>query len=117
MTNEWPFLRLRRPCSTCPFRTDKSFHLHPERAAQIAHDLRQDIPFHCHNTVDYQDEGQDTTDSAFCAGALIVCAKEGTHVQMVQLAQRLLGYDPSVLDLTAPVPDSLAAWVKFMEDE
>lgn len=118
MPDELPYFRLRRPCTSCPFRTDKKFPLHKMRAADIAGKLKEGKPFHCHKTVDYRDEEAPNVDeSALCAGAMIVQHKEGTDGQMVQLAVRLGFYDPSVLDLSAPVPDSLNEWVQFMEDE
>ncbi|MEE9098374.1 hypothetical protein [Pseudarthrobacter phenanthrenivorans] len=56
---------LKQPCGACPFRTDRSLFLDPDRAREIAGHLHAGDSFHCHKTLDYssEDGGGETTDS------------------------------------------------------
>lgn len=108
--------RAVRPCAHCPFRTDVEVYLRADRAREIADSLRQGSGFPCHETTasDPEDDSSrmvvDTTIE--CAGALIVQEKAGQPNQQMRIAERLGIYDPSRLDMEAPVPDSLSAWVR-----
>lgn len=112
---------LKSPCGNCPFRCDKPFYLRPERAAEIAEGLSSNgADFHCHKTVQYDDEGQSTIDpdkTKVCAGALIVMEKSGVSTQAMRIAERLGLYDATALDMDAPVYDSLAEWVNAKRAE
>lgn len=108
---------LRRPCAKCPFRTDIKPYIRHGRALEIAAGLERG-EFTCHQTtVDSEDdEGEcervDGPDAQHCAGALIMLEAEGHPSQMMRIAERLRGkdggpmYDPSKLDMTAPVYQS-----------
>jgi hypothetical protein len=112
------------------------FYLHPARSIEIARGLTEPDPqlgrrvsFMCHATLDYTEDDEDaddeededryaprtTVDSRWCNGALIVMAKEGVlhDNEMARIAMVLGIFREDQLDLTAPVPDSLAAWIAF----
>lgn len=112
---------LRTPCADCPFRADKTFHLRPERAAEIARALRSNAgDFHCHKTVNYDDglEGSiEQGKTKVCAGALITMEKSGLSTQNMRIAGRLGLYDPARLDMDAPVYDDLSAWLRAFAPE
>ena len=98
---------LIRPCPHCPFRTDIDGYLHPERAVEIATSLARGADFACHKTTetDPSDESQNVAvpGSQFCAGALIALERLGAPNQPMRIAERLGMYDPSKLDMGAPV--------------
>jgi hypothetical protein len=76
---------MKRPCKSCPFRTDVTPFLHPDRAEEIAYSAENPYSdFLCHNTFEYdggQDvQGRDTGDfskSKTCAGFLTLRAQAG----------------------------------------
>ena len=96
---------LTKPCKLCPFRTDIPPYLTAPRVREIERSLdRSEFP--CHETVDYDDEGERSGEGPremHCAGALILMMHEGTSSQMHRISHRLGLYDPSKLDMTAPV--------------
>jgi len=51
-------------------------------------------------------------DHSHCAGALIVMHKSGCVGALQQVAERLGLFDPSLLNMDAPVFPSLKAWVE-----
>jgi hypothetical protein len=105
---------LTGPCDACPFRTDKQFPLGVDRRQEIADSLMvEDTEFRCHKTLDYSDgEARVTSGSQVCGGALVVMAKaDQGYPQMTRIAGRVGMFDPSRLDLDAPVPDDLDDWV------
>lgn len=112
---------LKSPCADCPFRSDRPFHLTPERADEIADHLRSnDSDFHCHKTVDYSSddgEGRVASKTRVCAGALITMEKENVSTQAMRIAERLGLYDHSALDMDAPVYDSLEQWQRSFRPE
>lgn len=118
-----PGFALRKPCAGCPFRSDRTFHLRPERAKQFAEDLANGSGFNCHKTVEFGDPAEDepvqilTDKSQWCAGALITMEKSGIYNQQVKIAERLGMYDPTKLDMDSPVYDNLAAWVASYREE
>lgn len=101
---------LKRPCASCPFRTDIAFPLADERRASIAESLQHgDQTFACHNTVNYDDghwnydtgEYTNSGDESHCAGALIVMAKSGqlwANV-MIRMAKAFGWFDETELHL------------------
>lgn len=113
------------PCGSCPFRTDVEPYLRRARAREIVKAIRPGTmgggaPFHCHKTVDYSDdegEGRSTSSSSMCAGSLILLAHDGSlwNNQMVRIAERLGMFDPSKLDMDAPVFTSIKAWIAAQE--
>jgi hypothetical protein len=88
---------LKRPCKTCPFRRGGLVGLHPERIKEI---LAADA-FQCHGTVDYDNfEDPDLRQGRKpqqCAGWIVMTQREGVTPQIVQVAQRLLGFDPGAI--------------------
>lgn len=115
---------LVRPCPKCPFRTDVPPYLRPERVAGIAMDVQNGSEFYCHQTTvpDEDDEsGASMTrgeKTQVCAGSLILMEKAESPNQMMRIAERIGVYDPSRLDMDAPVHDSWVAMQQhFQEDE
>lgn len=96
------------PCSNCPFRSDKKFHLRPGRVREIESALvRGDFP--CHKTTIPSREGNErlvTKKSLHCAGALILLEKLERPSQMMRICERLGFYDRTKLKMDAPVYDS-----------
>lgn len=122
-------MKRHTPCTSCPFRTDIAPYLHHARAREIALQLTdpklpQRKSFMCHKTLDYDredEEGQaaSTPASRWCNGALIVMKREGIlwNNEMARFAALFKLFDPEALDLSAPVPASLAEWVKRHEEK
>jgi hypothetical protein len=98
--------RLTRPCHGCPFRTDDSaVRLTRARVSSIERSLLQST-FDCHETTGVTDE-MPAKGLAHCAGALILLEKLGRPSQMMRIAERLGMYDRTMLDMSAPVFDSV----------
>lgn len=128
---------LKSPCANCPFRADKPFYLGAERAEEIADSLRDGSSFYCHKTIAYGDEsderenecedededeknlgqGEITSRSRMCAGALITLEREDSPNQIMRIAERLGLYDRSALDMDAPVYGSLDEWQASFRDK
>jgi hypothetical protein len=105
--------KLKRPCATCPFRTDVDGYLRRGRAIEIATSIANGAIFSCHKTVEYElDEEPITKESSFCAGALLVMENEGAPNQAVRMAERMGLYDAAAMDRSAPVVASFAAFVE-----
>lgn len=111
---------LTRPCGNCPFRSDRPFHMRPDRVRQIlggARDRRwwpaQSFP--CHKTIIYgEDENgnEKTTIPASaqqCAGVMAILHREERPNDAMQIAERLGLWDPATLDPTAPFYQSTQA--------
>ena len=100
---------VKRPCSNCPFRSDRFFPLHPDRIQEIADDLTGIFP--CHKTVDYGDNGGTVTDETrACAGFLLVHERQGTTTNLMRIMERFGVYRPGELDMNAPVYGSFAEY-------
>jgi len=102
---------LKKPCKSCPFRTDVSPYLNRARAQEIAASLEHHS-FPCHKTVDHDavdcehEEGQwvGWRDKwQHCAGAEIMREKMDRPGDMLQISQRLGLRDPSRLRMDSPV--------------
>ncbi|ACL42054.1 conserved hypothetical protein (plasmid) [Pseudarthrobacter chlorophenolicus A6] len=105
---------LKRPCSNCPFRSDRLPFLSRERAQDIADSLEADASFHCHKTISYDtdDGGPEITEtSKHCAGAMITMELEGKANQMMRIGERMGLYSREDLQLDSPVFPTLADWV------
>jgi hypothetical protein len=108
---------LTSPCSNCPFRSDVPPYLRKARVTEIERSLEQS-EFLCHKTVQHHEDEHgevwdaDTSQSAHCAGALILLEKLGRPSQMMRIAERLGMYDASKLDMSAPVYPSFSAMRK-----
>jgi hypothetical protein len=98
---------LTKPCAECPFRHDINGYLREEWAEEIVEALLSDATFSCHKTNEYDDEGEplESGESQHCAGAMILLEHQEQPNQLMRISRRLGFYDPSRLDMTAPVFD------------
>jgi hypothetical protein len=107
---------LVRPCGNCPFRTDMHPFLEAARVREILGDPdakgKRSFPataFICHKTIDYDDSARGRVvdpNNQHCAGAAIVLIRDEIPNDAMQLAERLLGWKPDRLDMTAAVYQS-----------
>lgn len=116
--------RLIRPCPRCPFRTDIAPYLTAARAQEIATDVASGATFYCHETTVLDESDEDGSrmtedeNSAACAGALILQEKMGQPNQMMRIAGRIGAYDPTTLDMNAPVYESWGDWQQsYLEED
>lgn len=88
--------------------------LSPERATEIKNSCTEESNFYCHKTISYTEnnEGDVVPRSRICAGFLITMEKEGRANQPTRIAERLGLYSRSMLDMDAPVHDSMADWAR-----
>jgi hypothetical protein len=115
---------LTKPCEKCPFRKDIRAYLRKNRVMEIVSVLENGGSFPCHETVDYDDEGDPVIASKkwkFCAGATIMLEKaqdpeQAPANQMLRIMERIGTYDHRKLDMEAPVFDSFAAMVEAQEE-
>lgn len=118
-----------RPCERCPFRTDLAGgpYLHPARAAEIKRDLHGDkCDFYCHEGVDYDALGDEwyegdqehmlsSMSNPICAGAMIILMREGMQTQLMRIEMGIRRQNlDEVLDMAAPVHDSMQEFVEAM---
>ena len=105
---------LKRPCRDCPFLKSMHFGLGRERAEGIVHAITDQGWFPCHKTTQSDDEGMRaiTNKSQACAGALIIAEKTDRKGSGMQIGFRLGIYDPTRLDLDAPVFDNFEQWIE-----
>lgn len=108
---------MKKPCPNCPFRSDRVFPLHPERARSILDGIMSGLTFSCHKTIDYdalEENGEEdvcdvhhtpSEGEQHCAGALILLEKMKRPNQMMRIAERLGMYDHTKLDMNSPVFD------------
>lgn len=91
---------LKKPCKDCPFLKGSSTQLTlaPGRIEEIVKDIKNDMTFQCHKTLDYYTDKP--TQSQHCAGALAYHEKYGTTDRnfLLRLAIMLKIYEPSNLD-------------------
>jgi hypothetical protein len=115
-----PEFVLKRPCANCPFRTDIPGFLRRGRAVEIAEGIAGGALFACHKTTGWDDEAEmlvEMDSSKVCAGSLIVQERQGQVGQMLRIAERLNVYDPTRLDMEAPVARSLVEFVEHHAGE
>ncbi len=106
--------KLTTPCGNCPFRSDKPFYLHPERAEEIADSILNGSPFPCHKTFEYDGPGSADIPGGeqHCAGALITLERTHSDPTLLLTLARLAGvYDPDALNFKAPVYPSVEEWL------
>jgi hypothetical protein len=99
-------MSLVTPCPDCPFRTDVARFLGPGRYADIAEQiLDRGESFSCHKTVDYSrsNKGRLHEKTCACAGAMIFMTHCERPNQLMQVMERLGAFDPSRLNMDAPV--------------
>ncbi|WP_240416588.1 hypothetical protein [Paenibacillus periandrae] len=90
---------IKEPCKDCPFRKDNKLDLRPGRLEGIIRALHDNIPFHCHKTIDYDKESEDqkVEDALYCGGSMVYLKKcENTNVPM-RLGQMLGVFHPDEL--------------------
>lgn len=99
--------RMTSPCDNCPFRSDVKPYITPGCVREIERSLSR-AEFPCHKTTEHDDDGHRarSNDEIHCAGALILLEKEQRPSQMMRVCERLGMYDPSKLNMDAPVYDS-----------
>lgn len=102
-------LTLTTPCDQCPYRTDVEPFLTKARVREFAHNLLwNQKSLQCHKTIGYEFQN--------CAGSLILLHKMGQPNQSMQVAERLGYFDPSKLDMSAPVFNSFEEMEKAQDD-
>ena len=104
---------LVRPCTECPF-VQGGVTLSYDRREEIAYALNR-TEFVCHKT--NPGVGGNPPEK-HCAGALIVCERQGSVSQMARIMERLGQYDASKLAMDDPrVPwEDLDDWVENAEE-
>jgi len=105
---------LKKPCAQCPFRGN---WLTKGSAIEIVTALRNDKPFSCHKTVNY-DRERDGMTEAFCAGALASMRKSGElfnnfAVRVHAMTMRVDGWPANVDGEGIP---SLDEWIDLHDD-
>lgn len=106
---------MKKPCVTCPFRSDKKFFFSRGRVREIQKSLEL-YTFNCHKTVDYDDCKPVSYQESHCAGALILLEKTGRPSLLMRLAQKFGWYDPTKLDMKASVYESFEEMAQSTED-
>lgn len=105
---------LVKPCTHCPFRNDIEPYLR-KAGVRAMRKLLDRGEFYCHETTSKEDNEDDENPSEFCrpdadakhcAGALILLEKEEAPSQMMRICERISMYDPTALDMDAPVYES-----------
>lgn len=93
---------LKTPCKDCPFikgsSTNKS--LNPGRIDSIVEELRSDLAFTCHKTLDMPRSTQQ-----HCGGALIFLEREERPNQLMRIAERVGIYDYTKLNMDVDLID------------
>jgi hypothetical protein len=106
---------LKKPCPNCPFRRDRPPPIMNARVADIVRAVfNEDAVFICHQTNRFDEAGDlaDSDDVQFCAGVMIMLARQGRSHAVLDEARAGGAYDPTRLDLAAPVfesPDEMLA--------
>lgn len=98
---------LKRPCVNCPFRrgVGPTFQLSPERLTEIF----EAPAFQCHKTVDYSGDKPASGDRPQqCAGLMAVLHRSGAPNQIMQVAERLTGFDAGMVDPAGEAYGSIA---------
>jgi len=108
-------LDLIKPCSDCPFRSDKPFYLSLSRVKEILFAIiDQDATFSCHKTNNYEndDDAVETAKSQHCAGATIMLEHIEKPNQWMRIAERIGLYDRTKLKMDSPVYRSPEEMIK-----
>lgn len=104
--------KLTRPCANCPFRKGQGerFRFGRERIEEIV----EATAFQCHKTVDYSGdwEGESGDHPQQCAGLMSLLHRERRPNAIMQVGERLKGFDPSRLvhdDVYGSIDEAIAA--------
>jgi hypothetical protein len=115
MRGSHQYFALKTPCDECPFRTDITFYLNPDRKQEIADALLGDQTFACHKTVIHdEDDGEAVCGNPgerHCAGAAIMLEKIDRPNQLMRIGERIGMYDRTAIDMQAPVFDTFDDWI------
>lgn len=106
-----PKYGMTSPCDSCPFRSDVVFYLRPGRVAEFLH---ADADFYCHKTTEVG--GAEPGNERVCAGSMILREKVNKPNQMLRIAGRLGLYDPTKLNMEAPVYEDAAEMIEAFEE-
>lgn len=95
---------LKKPCKDCPFIKGSCTNttLAEGRLEGIVDDIRNDMSFTCHKTLDNESSKQQ-----HCAGAMVFLEKENRPNQMMRIAERVGMYDHTKLDMNVDIVDEL----------
>lgn len=90
---------MTKPCKDCPFIVGSSTNttLAEGRLDEIVEDIRNDMSFTCHKTLD-----KPSSEQEHCAGALIFLERENRPNQMMRIAERFRLYDRRKLNMDFP---------------
>lgn len=93
---------LKTPCKDCPFIKGSSTNISLEagRIEGIVQDIRNDMTFTCHKTLEKR-----SAEQQHCAGALVFLEREENPNQMMRMAERFGMYDYKKLNMAADVID------------
>jgi hypothetical protein len=93
---------LKTPCKDCPFIKGSSTNttLAEGRLEGIVDDIRNDMTFACHKTLE-----KPKSEQQHCGGALIFLEKENRPNQMMRIAERFGKYDYKKLNTDADIID------------
>jgi len=94
--------KAKKPCNNCPFLKNSPMFLEEERLPGIVKHLDNNGIFHCHKTINYEEQIDDETGemtkgskrNQFCAGAIIYLEKHNRPNSPLQVSQRAGWYDP-----------------------
>lgn len=116
---------LRNPCKDCPFRSDREYPFFGRdqrgeaRARELAASFTDNHLFPCHKTADWvEDEDRDeivqqrTEKTSACAGMVIMAEQDDRHSNILRIAGRLGFYDPTVMNMDAPVYRGYDAFIE-----
>jgi hypothetical protein len=115
---------LIRPCVDCPFRSDRPAYLSRERVRGILGGGKGRAwwpctSFPCHHTIEYGTGPEGETvippTAQQCAGVMILLVRAGRFNDAMQIGQRFGMFDPSRLDMSAPVHASVEAAVEAQD--
>lgn len=101
--------KMTEPCDKCPYRVGSGFKL----PSLVRHASGE---FPCHKACDLGGDGlyreKPNDESPHCAGALIFLEKQGKPHQMMRINERFGFYEPSKLNMDAPVGQKPSDFVR-----
>jgi hypothetical protein len=106
-------LRVKKPCSNCPFRKDVHPYLSRARVEEMRKQLhiQDQQTFTCHKTVDYSKARPDQSNGAICSGYANLAFKSGRLPVALRFALAAGLIDRSFFGSPELVHDSWAAFV------
>lgn len=103
----------RKACSACPFRTDRPFHLSPERAREFAQQV-DDGTFDCHQTVTFDDDGDQVrnANTQTCVGGRVMLLPGRSRLEGFAEWSGVLRHEPHP---DQPVFASIEEWLAAVD--